>query len=73
MINVLIDITLISLPSGDHFLPGHYFNGTVGTIHLANTATSATMLVIFIMRHDHFTFEPVEHFQLIAGSRDIAV
>ena len=62
MINMLIDDSL-----GFTFLiddlVGYYFDGTVGTIHFAYTATIAAMKVIFIMQQDNFTFEPFGHFQ----------
>jgi hypothetical protein len=42
---------------------GNDLNGTVGAVQLANPATGTAMLVIFIMRHDHFPFEPLRHFE----------
>ena len=39
---------------------------SVRTVGFANPAAGAAMLVIFVVRHDHFTFEPLLHDQLFA-------
>ena len=45
------------------FLLGDDLDGSVGAGNLAGLATSAAMLVILIMGHDHLTLETIEHLQ----------
>ena len=44
---------------------GDYFNCSVGAVNFANTAACAFMLVLFIVRHDHFSLESVEHDKIL--------
>src|SRR5665648_408997 len=65
MINMLVYYSLfLSLFINDRGRNDLY--GSVGTVDLANSATGAFMLILFIVGHDHLTLEPVEHLKLTA-------
>lgn len=42
---------------------GNNFDGPVGTIELANSATGAGMLIVFIMGHDQLTAETLRQYE----------
>ena len=62
VINVFVDDAFL-LAVG-HVDPGlDDLDGTVRAGCFTNTATGAAMFVVLVVRHDHFAFEPVVHFQ----------
>ena len=68
MVNVLIDdADLFAIRSIDPV--GNDLDGTIGTVQLTDPATGAAMMVVLIMRHDHFPFEPLGHLQCFSVLR----
>jgi hypothetical protein len=60
MIDVLInDPYFFSIRAIDPY--GDDLDRTVGTVGLADPTPGAAMLVVIVMRHDHFTLKPVVH------------
>ena len=64
MVDVFVDDPLL-------FAIGHVnfclndLDGSVGAVVFTDRATGASVFIVFVMRHDYFTLEAVEHLQCL--------
>ena len=64
MVDVLVDGPFLLSVFPDQVM-GDDFDGSVRAVDFADAAAGAFVLVVFVVRHDHFAAEAFEHLQLV--------
>src|SRR5210317_55778 len=69
MINKLVYVFLLFLCMWINSSIPYDFNSTIRTGNLTFLTTSASVLIVLIMRHHHLSSEPVKHFKRLSVVR----